>query len=66
MIVLATKDGFVVNDKENFTGFHIEVGALTHDEFVAVAQESADVAHHEKPRHLWVSTDFLHRELETD
>ncbi|MGP4029873.1 hypothetical protein [Actinomadura sp. 3N407] len=65
MIILATKDGFTVTEKNNFTEFHIEVGRLSHDEFIDVVKSSADVAAHHAPHHLWVSVDLLRRELNT-
>lgn len=65
MIVLAAPDGFTVTDRADFQDFHVDVGTLSHPEFVAVVGASDDVQPHELPRHLWVSTAFLHRELGT-
>ncbi|MFJ9587974.1 hypothetical protein [Streptomyces acidicola] len=65
MIIVATDEGFTVTDKSNYQDFHVGVGSLSHPEFVAAVSASDDVQPHQLPRHLWVSIDFLHRELST-
>ncbi|MEU3855257.1 hypothetical protein [Streptomyces sp. NPDC029554] len=65
MIVVAGREGFVVTDKSNYREFHVGVGSLSHPEFVAAVEASDVVKPHSLPRHLWVSIDFLHRELGT-
>ncbi|MGC7100649.1 hypothetical protein ACPZ19_38735 [Amycolatopsis lurida] len=65
MIIIATTDGFTVTDQANYNEFHVEVGKLSHDEFMATVASSDAVQPGDRPRHLWVSTDFLHRQLDT-
>lgn len=65
MIILATKDDFTVIDQTNYQELHVEVGTLSHAEFVATVTASDSVKPHDLPRHLWVSIDFLHRQLGT-
>ncbi|MGY6655471.1 hypothetical protein ACXIZN_25240 [Amycolatopsis sp. TRM77291] len=65
MIVLATTDGFTVTDQANYAEFHVEVGTLSHSEFMEAVASSDDVMPGDRPRHLWVSTEFLHRQLDT-
>lgn len=65
MIVLATREGFDVTDKDRFDSLHIETGDLVHEEFIALVRDSSDIQPHEKPRHLWISIDFLRQALDT-